>query len=63
MYVIRIKTINGRGSWVRKFYNGNPSMTLVKERAKILPEKGAIIMVEKLAKQYPDRKFTVEQIK
>jgi hypothetical protein len=61
MYVIKIKTHNNHGCWLRSFYNGDPDRTLIKESALKFPKLKAINgKIKMLKKKYPNRNFSVD---
>ena len=61
MYLIKIKTSNGHGCWLRSFYDGDPDRTTVKENALKFAKKNiAKSKVKFLSKKYPNRSFELD---
>lgn len=62
MYLIKIKTHNNHGCWLRSFFDGDPDRTLVRESAlKFAKKKTAESKVKMLSQLYPNRSFELEE--
>ena len=63
MYLIKIKTHNNHGCWLRSFYDGDPDRTLVRESAlKFAKKEIAKKKIKSLSEKYPNRSFELEKI-
>ena len=62
MYLIKIKTHNGHGCWIRSFYDGDPDRTLVKGSAlKFAKKTTAEKKIKSLSEKYPNRSFELDK--